>query len=339
MLLCEGEAEEVGQDASTFWFKREKKEERRVAIHDHVAALGCALEALRTAGMDEISAAGHRVVHGGPSLREHHVLTPATLETLRSAVEFAPLHLPPALAVIAALRKARPSLAQVICLDTAFHRGMPAVSRTLPLSADARKKGVERYGFHGLSLESILLQLNPVPARLVVAHLGNGSSITAVRDGRSIDTSMGLTPTGGIMMGTRSGDLDPGALLFLMRNGFDKAETLEKLVDHQSGLMGVSETGSDVRALLAARKEDPRADLALSMFCYQARKTIASMAAALEGLDLLVFTGGIGEHAASLRDEICAGLAFLGQQRVEVLPAQEDLQIARITKTLTQASA
>jgi acetate kinase len=197
--------------------------------------------------------------------------------------------------------------------------------------------GVERFGFHGLSLESIVARMNPVPERLVVAHLGNGSSITAICKGQSIDTSMGLTPAGGILMGTRSGDLDPGAIVYLMRNGYQSAEKMEALIDRQSGLLGISEKSSDVRELLRMRGEDVRADLALKMFCYQTRKTIASMAAALGGLDVLVFTGGIGEHATPLRYEICARLKFLGDFEVRVLPAQEDLQIARIAQKLAAA--
>jgi acetate kinase len=302
-------------------------------IRDHAAALAQALEALDTS---DITAVGHRIVHGGADVRTHQALTPDVMEKLRAAVAFAPLHLPAALSVIEATERKLPKARQIVCLDTAFHRGMPAVSRTLPLPAAVRQLGVERFGFHGLSLESILAQMNSdsVPERLVVAHLGNGSSITAIHKGRSIDTSMGLTPAGGIMMGTRSGDLDPGTIVYLMRQGYESAEKLGALIDHESGLRGVSETSSDVRELLQARGKDVRADLALKMFCYQTGKTIASMAAALGGLDVLVFTGGIGEHAVQLRDEICAALKFLGDFQVRVLPAQEDLQIARITEEL-----
>jgi acetate kinase len=310
MLVREGEAEE---------------------IRDHAAALAQALEAL---DISDITAVGHRIVHGGTDVRMHQILTPDLMEQLRAAVPFAPLHLPAALAVIDATERKLPKARQIVCLDTAFHREMPAVSRTLALPAAVRQLGVERFGFHGLSLESILPQMNSVPERLVVAHLGNGSSITAVRKGRSIDTSMGLTPAGGIMMGTRSGDLDPGTIVYLMRQGYESAEKLEAVIDRESGLRGVSETSSDVRELLQERATDVRADLALKMFCYQTGKTIASMAAALGGLDVLVFTGGIGEHAVQLRDEICAGLKFLGDFQIRVLPAQEDLQIARITEEL-----
>lgn len=319
-LASEGEVEEIGRKNSSF--------------PDHAVALSHALESIGQP--DDITAVGHRIVHGGPNVRSHQVLTPPIADTLRAAVEFAPLHLPAALSVIEAASRKLPKARQVICLDTAFHREMPEVARTFALSAAARRLGVEKFGFHGLSLESILAQLKRIPERLIVAHLGNGSSITAIQKGQSIDTSMGLTPTGGIMMGTRVGDLDPGAIVYVMRHGYASAEKLEALVDHESGLLGISETTSDVRELLKAREQDERADLALRMFCYQARKTIAAMAAALGGLDMLVFTGGIGEHAALLRDEIQAGLQFLGNFETKVLPAQEDLQIARIVQKLTE---
>ena len=261
-------------------------------------------------------------------------------EELEAAVEYAPLHLPSSLAVLKAAKERLPGVPQAICLDTAFHREMPVVSRTYALPPKIRELGVERYGFHGLSLESIVAQLNPVPDRLVVAHLGNGASITAILRGVSIDTSMGLTPTGGIIMGTRCGDLDPGLVVYLIRHGYAKTEQLEQVFDHESGLLGISGMSSDVRTLLEARAENKQAALALEMFCYQARKTIASMSAALRGLDMLVFTGGIGEHAQALRDEICSGLNFLNSNEfdVKVLPSAEDEQIAKNTvRLLNQA--
>lgn len=329
-LVCEGEAEEIGQANGSFWFKHgEVKDKQQAACKDHDAALTHALELLEQQGMRQFWKAGHRVVHGGPAVREHQALTPAVLAKLQAAVPFAPLHLPASLKVIAAVSRQMPALPQVICLDTAFHRSMPDVAKTFALPAEVRQKGVERYGFHGLSLESILPRLEPVPEKLVVAHLGNGASITAILRGKSIDTSMGLTPTGGVMMGTRCGDLDPGVMVFLARHGFAQADELENLVNRKSGLLGVSGTSSDVRELTES-STNTNADLALRMFCYQVRKTIAAMAAALGGLDLLVFTGGIGEHADGLRHEIGESLQWLGPFETRVLPAQEDLQIARI---------
>ena len=336
-LICEGEAEKVGNDDSNFWFKlatKADKQEQKLRLSTHAEALEHALHVLKESGSPMPNAVGHRVVHGGPQIREHQKLTSAVLQQLQSAVNYAPLHVPPALKVINAMQDQMPEVAQVVCLDTAFHRTMPDVSRRFALPADVVELGIERYGFHGLSLESILAQLDPVPERMIVGHLGSGVSVTAIQNGKSIDTTMGLTPTGGVMMGTRCGDLDPGVLLFLMRNGYGNAEKLEALCDHRSGLLGVSGVSNDSRELVRARPNNANADLALRMFSYQVRKAIAAMAAALGGLDLLVFTGGIGEHAEEIRKEIMAGLAFLSEFEVKVLPAQEDLQIARITANL-----
>jgi acetate kinase len=336
-LVCEGEAEEIGKQNSSFSFKpsRDRDTSREsIRVNDHTSALEHALEVLRRCGDSEPEAVGHRFVHGGPRIREHQRVTQAVLEELRSAVDYAPLHVPSALAVLKAVQQALPRAPEFVCLDTAFHATMPDVAKAFALPEEVRRLGVERYGFHGLSIESILDQLRPCSPRLIIAHLGNGASITAVRDGRSIDTTMGLTPTGGVMMGTRCGDLDPGAAIYLMRHGYGTPEALESLFDRRSGLLGISGATSDVRELLSARKQNSQADLALRMFCYQVRKAIAEMAAALGGIDTLVFTGGIGEHATEVRNEICSGLRFLGDFQVLVLPAQEDLQIARITATL-----
>ncbi len=318
-LICEGEAEEIGRDHSS-----------------HTKALERALQTIENCRAAEPQAVGHRLVHGGSRVREHQRVTPQVAEELRSAAEFAPLHVPQALSVLEAMQQRLPNVPQVICLDTAFHRTMPDVSKTFALPQEVRDSGVERYGFHGLSLESIIPQLRPLPERLVIAHLGNGASVTAIQNGRSIDTTMGLTPTGGVMMGTRCGDLDPGVAIYLMRHRYKTPEELEDLFDHNSGLLGVSGTSSDVRKLLDARNQDARANLALRMFCYQVQKAIAGMTAALGGLDAVVFTGGIGEHATELRNEICSRLEFLGKFRTLVLPAQEDLQIAKITAKLVR---
>jgi len=319
--MAEGEAEEIGLPEAKFTWNGHTTDE---TITDHNAAF----DLMRRSGLGEFDAVGHRVVHGGPKLRDHFRLTDAGLQDLKDAVPFAPLHLPSSIAVIEAVSKWMPKVPQVVCLDTAFHKDLPDVSKTLPFSRAVREMGVERYGFHGLSVESIVAQLERVPERLVVAHLGNGSSVTAVRRGKSVDTTMGLTPTGGVMMGTRCGDADPGVLLYLMRRGMG-AEALEGLVDHESGLKGVSERSSDVRELSGST--DARSELALAMFAYQVKKEIAGMAAVLGGLDVLIFTGGIGEHAAGIRNEVCDGLAFLGKFEVKTLPSREDLQIARIT--------
>lgn len=342
-LLCEGEAEELGRPNGKFWLKAASccATEQR-PLPDHASASSYAFAWLERCQLPLPDAVGHRFVHGGPHVREHVVLTSEIFAHLQSAIPYAPLHAPPALAVLEAIRTKLPGVPQVICLDTAFHHNMPDVSRLFALPFSMQTRGIERYGFHGLSLESILSQLHPIPARLVIAHLGNGCSVTAVQNGRSIDTTMGLTPTGGVMMGTRCGDLDPGVMLYLQRDGYRTPEALEDLFDKQSGLFGVSGVSSDVRQLLSIRKENPQADLALRMFCYQTRTAIAGMAAALGGVDLLVFAGGIGEHADQLRREICVGLEFLSLQhentaRVKVVPTKEDEQICRITARLARS--
>jgi acetate kinase len=228
-----------------------------------------------------------------------------------------------------------PGLPQAACFDTAFHAGLPDIARVLPIAKELQSEGIQRYGFHGLSCESIVSQLTgDLPHRLIIAHLGNGASVTAVKDGKSIDTSMGLTPTGGVIMGTRSGDLDPGVLIYLMREKKFDAATLEELVDRHSGLLGISGIGGDMRRLHEAAPSNADARLAIDMFCYSVRKQIAAMIAALDGIDLIVFTGGIGENDAEARSSICGGLSWIGVnldegRNVLVLPSQEDEQIAR----------
>ena len=283
------------------------------------------------------AAIGHRIVHGGPTLRRHCLIDDAILHTLDAAVDFAPLHLPPALAVVRYALQHFPGLPQVACLDTAFHADMPETASTLPLPAELRRAGIQRYGFHGLSCESIVQQLgSDLPDRLVIAHLGNGASITAVKAGRSIDTSMGLTPSGGVIMGTRTGDIDPGVLLYLMRVKHLDAAALEDIIDHRSGLLGLSGLSGDMRQLDASTV--PGARLALEMFRVSVAKQVAGMAVALGGIDRLVFTGGIGENDAGTRAGVCARLAWMGEIAVEVLPSQEDDEISRHTAKLCAAT-
>ena len=310
-------------------------------------------------GAPSPQAIGHRVVHGGPMLRQHCRIDDAVLRQLDAAKPFAPLHTPAVMSVIRSAQAEFPGLPQVACFDTVFHARMPAVASVLPLPAALRAQGIQRYGFHGLSCESIVQQLaqasaGTAPKRLLIAHLGIGASVTAVRDGVSIDTSMGLTPSGGLIMGTRSGDLDPGVLVYLAREkGFD-AGTLEDLVDHRSGLVGISGLDGDMRTLHAAAASNADAALAIRMFCYAIRKQLAAMWAVLDGVDAIVFTGGIGEHDPAVRAEVCTGLSSLGVQldkarhrelinpisstgsscRVHVLPSLEDDQIALHTWAL-----
>lgn len=335
--ILHGEAEEIGGEQATFWFEEAGKERSKnndsALLKTHASALQQALKCMQP--FPAPAAVGHRFVHGGPKLREHTLIDAGILRELDAAIEFAPLHMPAALAVLRAASESLPEVPQAACFDTAFHRSMPEVSRTYALPQAIRALGVERYGFHGLSLESIVGQLKPLPERLVAAHLGNGASITAIHKGKSLDTSMGLTPTGGIVMGTRCGDLDPGVVIYLLRHGYAVADELEEVFDQQSGLKGLSGFTSDVRELLQQRAERPEAELALRVFCYQAAKAIGAMAAALGGIDLLVFTGGIGEHATKLRASIVEQLRFLGDPlAVKVLPSQEDEQIARNTARL-----
>jgi acetate kinase len=321
---------------------------------------------------------GFRIVHGGPHLRQHCPITPQVREALRAATHYAPLHIPPALALLDTAGQLYRGVPAFACFDTAFHTTLPPEASTYAIPARYRVQGIERYGFHGLSYESIVAALAPsVPPRLVVAHLGNGASLCAIAQSRSVDTSMGLTPTGGIPMGTRTGDLDPGVVLYLARLGGERntplqADQLESVLNHQSGLIGLSGTAglpgtfdragtpdhpgtADMRELTKRSDGgDKDATLAIAIFCRAIAKTVASYAAVLGGLDCLVFTGGIGEHSAPVRQRVSDQLAFLGitidpaanqqharivsnnssQPQVLIIPAAEDDQIARHVQQL-----
>jgi acetate kinase len=264
-----------------------------------------------------IGGVGHRVVHG-----MHHTdpetVTPQLLDELRRIIPFDPEHLPREIELIEALLHRYPRLPQAVCFDTAFHRSMPLVAAQLPIPRRYAAQGVQRYGFHGLSYTYLLQELErlgdtaAVRGRVILAHLGSGASLAAVRNGRCIDTSMGFTPTAGLVMGTRSGDLDPGLMSYLASSEAMTAVRFRTMVNHESGLLGVSETSADVRDLLDRESSDSRAAEALALFCYQAKKWIGAFAAALGGLDTLVFAGGIGENAAPIRKRICDGLEYLG---------------------------
>ena len=314
-VLLSGEAESIGGREGEFW----AKDGNDKPLVSESANFGTQQDAVARIGTfladcneTQPTAVGHRVVHGGPNLRRHCVIDDAVLRQLETAADFAPLHNPPALSVIRFAQKHFPQLPQVACFDTAFHAGMPDVARTLPLPLELRSDGIRRYGFHGLSCELIMRQLgNNLPDRLIIAHLGNGASVTAVKGGQSIDTSMGLTPSGGVIMGTRCGDLDPGVLVYLVREKNFDAARLEALVDHRSGLLGISGIDSDMRRLHEVSATNADARLAIEMFCYSIRKQVAAMIAALDGVEMLVFTGGIGEHDAEVRAEICGGLPGL----------------------------
>src|SRR3984893_1277713 len=357
-MLLSGEAESIGGRDGKF----HAQDSHGNAVHSETVSLPSQREAIIRIGslladseLPAPVAIGHRVVHGGPKLRRHCLIDNAVLQQLEAAGAFAPLHTPTALSVIRFAQQHFPGLPQAACFDTAFHAGLPEAARVLPLPKALQSDGIQRYGFHGLSCESIVRQLgDDLPDRLVIAHLGNGASVTAVKEGKSIDTSMGLTPTGGVIMGTRSGDLDPGVLLYLMREKKLDAAMLEEMVNHRSGLLGISGIASDMRRLheLVASNSDAR--LAIEMFCYSVRKQIVAMTAALNGVDLIVFTGGIGEHDWEARAAICVGLSWIGVSldetrnrrasnpisyhaahcQVRVVASQEDEQIARHTSRL-----
>jgi acetate kinase len=359
--LLSGEAEAVGEAEGGKFTAQDSGAKpllsEAISIPSQREAIARIGRLLADSKMPAPDAIGHRIVHGGPKLRQHCLIDDAVLRQLESATAFAPLHTPAALAVIRFAQEHFPGVPQVACFDTAFHAGLPDVARVLPIAKELQAEGIQRYGFHGLSCESILRQLGKnLPDRLIIVHLGNGASVTAVKAGRSIDTSMGLTPTGGVIMGTRSGDLDPGLLVYLLREKKFDAASLEELIDRRSGLMGISGIGSDMRNLHAAAASSADARLAIDMFCYSARKQLAAMIAALDGVDLIVFTGGIGENDAAVRAAICGGLAWIGVNLdearnrsaanlinaftsrcgIQVLPSQEDEQIARHSWALSQ---
>jgi acetate kinase len=276
---------------------------------------------------------GHRVVHGLQHMDPERV-TPQLLQELTRLEPYDPEHLPREIQLIEMLQKHYPQTAQVVCFDTAFHRNMPRVARQLPIARKYFDRGVQRYGFHGLSYTFLLAELERLgdPAarrgRVILAHLGGGASMAAVRDGQSIDTSMAFTPTAGLVMSTRSGDLDPGVVSYLLRTESLSARQFETMVNHESGLLGVSESSGDAQDLLNRESGDSRARDALDLFCYQAKKWIGSFSAALGGLDTLVFAGGIGENSAALRARICAGLEYLG---VHVDPGRNERNDAIIS--------
>lgn len=284
------------------------------------------------------SAIGHRIVHGGPKLLPHQRVTAQVLDELRAAVHFAPLHIPQALSLLTTAQSIFSSAASFACFDDAFHRTLPEVAAHLPLPRLFWENGIRRYGFHGLSYESLVHHFGEkLPERAIFAHLGNGSSLCALQNGRSIDTTMGLTPTGGIPMGTRSGDLDPGVLLYLLRNEKLGADELENILNHQSGLFALSSGTSDVKALEErANSRDPAALLALNIFSTSVRKAIGGYIALLGGIDLLVFTGGIGEHSEYVRSLATDGLETLGlaADKIRVVGTQEEKQIARLCRRM-----
>lgn len=320
--ILAGRLERIGLPESTFEVKGLNKADnftRSVTAPNHTAAVGVLMDWIEERFQrGELTAVGHRVVHGGPKYSEPQRITTEMVEELHQLRPFDPEHLPEEILLTEAFHRRFPGLVQVACFDTAFHHNLPRVAQLLPIPRRFEAQGVRRYGFHGLSYAFLLEELRRVAGsqaargRVILAHLGNGASLAAVYKGKSIDTSMGLTPTGGVPMSTRSGDLDPGLVWYLERTEKVTAKKFNEMVNFQSGLLGISETSSDMQDLLKREAIDVRAAEAVSLFCYQVKKWIGAFAAALGGLDTLVFTGGIGENAPQVRARICDGLGFLG---------------------------
>jgi acetate kinase len=313
----EGKFERIGRADSLL--NLPGRPSRPTPASDHAACLPAIAAVLAEHTLPPPAAIAHRIVHGGPAHFEPARVTPDLLAELRAIQDFAPNHLPTAIALMEAARRQWPEPVQVACFDTAFHRDLPVAARLLPVPRRFARQGIRRYGFHGLSFTSVLGRLRresggTLPRRLVLAHLGHGASMAAVLDGRSIDTTMGFTPAGGLVMSTRAGDLDPGLLGFLANREKLDGRGLERLVSAESGLLGLSETSSDTRDLLAREASDPQAAEALAVFVHQARKHLGALAAVLDGLDAVTFSGGIGENSSVLRARICAGFSHLGLQ-------------------------
>jgi acetate kinase len=339
--LLTGSAEGIGRGNGTLHIRSSDGTsllQRDLINESQGDALGALTAAMRE-HVDSLPAAvGHRVVHGGPKLRRHQIITPQVLDQLRSATHFAPLHIPQALSLIASAQSIFPSATQFACFDDAFHQTIPEVASRFALPSRYFDEGVRRYGFHGISYESLVHHFGAkLPQRAIFAHLGNGSSLCALRNGISIDTTMGLTPTGGIPMGTRSGDLDPGVILYLLRNEKLDPDRLEDLLNHQSGLLALSSGESDVKMLEErANSNDSNARLALDIFAISVRKTIGAYMALLGGVDLLVFTGGIGEHSDRICSAATDGLELLGltADKIQIVPTQEEQQMARLCREI-----
>ncbi len=315
-----GAIERIGLNSGIFRAVNARGEtlvERHEDVKDHDKALALLFAWLRDASAQP-DAVGHRIVHGGNAFVQPHPVTDKLVKALVGLTPLAPDHLPHELRAIMAVRRSYPGLPQVACFDTAFHRHMPRAARIYPLPRFLEGEGVRRYGFHGLSYEYIMAELakeaGPEAARgrLIIAHLGNGASMAAVKDGKSVDTTMGFTPAGGLMMGARSGDLDPGVILYLLEEKGLRPSTVNDMVNEHAGLLAVSARTSDMEELLSVKAADPHAAEAVMLFCYQAKKFAGALAAVLGGLDTLIFTGGIGENAPAVRAEICSGLEFLG---------------------------
>jgi acetate kinase len=338
----------------------------QVTAPDPTAAVGVLVDFLEKRGTPQrLSAIGHRVVHGGPNHSAPREITAEMIRELRDLEPFDPEHMPEEILLIESLQRRFPDLPQVACFDTAFHHAMPRVAQILAIPRRYEAKGVRRHGFHGLSYEYLMGELERIEGRgtangrIILAHLGSGASLAAVCDGKSVDTSMGFTPAAGVPMSTRSGDVDPGLVAYLARTEGMSAELFGRMANFESGLEGISETSSDMHDLLDREPHDVRAAEAVAVFCYQIKKAIGAFAAALGGVDALVFAGGIGENSPTLRARICDGLGFLGIEidpdrnagkeglvsregarvKVRVIPTDEEIVIAKSTARLLKLGA
>lgn len=334
-----GLIDRIGSPQGTFTWMREgavRADRRTVDAPDHTACLDLLIECVNNRlASDPLLAIGHRVVHGGRDYREPQRVTSVVMEELKRLSPFDPEHLPAEIKLIEACARRYPRLSQVACFDTAFHQGMPNVARLLPIPRRYDRLGLQRYGFHGLSYAFLMKELARIgrqgeaSGRVILAHLGNGASMAAVKDGKSVETTMGFTPASGMPMSRRSGDLDPGLVSYLSRTEGMSADRFHQMVNTESGLLGVSEISADMRDLLKEEQNDPRAADAVSLFCYQAKKWIGALAAALGGVDTLVFSAGIGEQSPAIRARICEGLEFLGVAIDHARNLQNDAVISR----------
>ena len=359
LLILSGKLEGLGRESARLTIKisgEDTVSAGAVEAPDYASAVSVLMGWLqKQVNLDALIAIGHRIVHGGPDHAQPELITAALLSRLRALQPLDPEHLPGEIQLIEAFQKALPRLKQIACFDTEFHRDMPKLAKMLAIPRHYFETGVWRYGFHGLSYRYLMQALHQqagetaAMGKVILAHLGNGASMAAVREGKCVDTSMGLTPAAGLVMGTRSGDIDPGLCSLLARTENMTATQFDYMINHQSGLLGLSETSSDMQELLAKSTKDQRAADAVALFCYQARKQVGAYAAVLGGLDSLIFSGGIGENAAAVRLRICEGLEFLGitldetknlanaavistsQSRVQVrvIPTDEESMIAQ----------
>jgi acetate kinase len=357
--LARGAVEGIGAASSARLVVGERRHERATRSADFDGALDAAFALLGEDALPPPDVVAHRIVHGGPDHTAPSIVDEGLVQSLRRLVPWAPLHLPAGLDALAGASERFPGVPQVACFDTAFHRTLPDVARRLPIPEALHREGVRRYGFHGLSYEHVVAALGAaLPARAVVAHLGSGSSLVALQNGAAVDTTMGFTPAGGVPMGSRTGDLDPGVLLYLARERGYGARELERLVERESGLVGVGGS-ADMKVLLERAPTDEHARLAVELYCYSVRKSVAALTAALGGIELLVFTGGIGEHGAEIRAGVCQGLEWLGvaldparnrdgaavvsedgaRVTLRVVPADEERVMARHAARLLAAPA